>query len=63
MLQRILLIEDDPKLGRQIDEHLNEAGFDTTWLQNGDAAMSSPTAGSRSSCSTSCCRERSASTS
>ena len=40
MKQRILLIEDDPKLGRQIEEHLLGAGFDTTWLQNGDAAMS-----------------------
>lgn len=38
-MQRILLIEDDPKLGRQIVEHLNEAGFDTNWLQNGDAAL------------------------
>jgi len=40
MIQRILLIEDDPKLGRQIVEHLDEAGFETTWLRDGQTALS-----------------------
>ena len=39
MNQRILLIEDDQKLGQQIVEHLREAGFEPTWLTRGDAAF------------------------
>lgn len=39
MKQRILLVEDDPKLGKQIVDHLDEAGFETHWLQSGDAAL------------------------
>ena len=33
---RILLVEDDPKLGEQVVEHLQRAGYVTTWLQRGD---------------------------
>ena len=39
MAHRILLIEDDASLGRQIDGSLREAGFEPTWLTDGDAAM------------------------
>jgi two-component system response regulator MtrA len=42
MKQRILLVEDDPKLGRQIVDHLVEAGFDAQWLQTGDEALGHP---------------------
>ena len=37
--QKILLVEDDENLGRQIVEYLREAKFDPTWLKNGDHAM------------------------
>ncbi|MBI5362958.1 MAG: response regulator transcription factor [Planctomycetes bacterium] len=40
--QRILLVEDDLKLGKQIVDHLDEAGFETHWVQNGDAALAFP---------------------
>jgi len=36
---KILLVEDDEKLGRQVSENLRTAGFETTWLQRGDQAM------------------------
>jgi len=39
MRQRILVVEDDPSLGRQIVGHLEGAGFEPTWLTDGDAAM------------------------
>jgi len=35
MGERILLIEDDPDLGRQIVERLGKAGFEPTWWQQG----------------------------
>lgn len=43
MTQRILLVEDDASLGRQIVGHLRDAGFDPTWLTDGDSAMREPT--------------------
>jgi DNA-binding response OmpR family regulator len=42
MAQRILLVEDDESLGRQIVGHLQEAGFEPTWLKDGDAALREP---------------------
>jgi two-component system response regulator MtrA len=39
MSQRILLIEDDEKLGNQIVDHLREASFDPKWIKNGDEAL------------------------
>jgi DNA-binding response OmpR family regulator len=36
---RILLVEDDDKLGRQVLTHLTEAGFSVRWLQRGDEAL------------------------
>lgn len=39
MRHRILLIEDDENLGRQIVEHLRAADFDPTWVKNGDDAL------------------------
>jgi len=38
MAERILVVEDDPQLGGQIVEHLEGAGFDVTWVQDGDQA-------------------------
>jgi two-component system response regulator MtrA len=35
---RILLVEDNPDLGSQIQEQLTEEGFEVTWLQDGDEA-------------------------
>ncbi len=39
MKQRILLVEDDQELGKQIVGYLGEASFETRWLVNGDDAM------------------------
>jgi len=39
MQHRILLVEDDENLGRQILEHLRAADFDPTWIKNGDEAL------------------------
>jgi two-component system response regulator MtrA len=39
MRQRILLVEDDVPLGRQIVASLEGAGFDVAWVQDGDAAL------------------------
>ena len=36
---RILLIEDDEKLGRQILDQLREAGFEPSWIRQGDEAL------------------------
>jgi two-component system response regulator MtrA len=35
---RILLVEDDEALGRQVAQALSQAGFDTHWVQDGDEA-------------------------
>lgn len=40
MADRILLIEDDEPLARQVTRHLGEAGFEAEWLADGDAALS-----------------------
>ena len=36
---RILVIEDDVKLGRQLVGYLQEAGFEPTWVQDGREAL------------------------
>jgi two-component system response regulator MtrA len=36
---KILLVEDDPRLGEQIAAHLREAGFEPEWLARGDLAL------------------------
>jgi two-component system, OmpR family, response regulator MtrA len=36
-MERILLIEDDQKLGEQIVSHLRSAGFETIWWTEGEA--------------------------
>jgi DNA-binding response OmpR family regulator len=36
---KILLVEDDPRLGEQIAAHLREAGFEPEWLTRGDLAL------------------------
>ena len=41
MVPRILVIEDDPLLGRQIVEHLGGAGFDPLWWTEGRAPRAS----------------------
>jgi two-component system response regulator MtrA len=38
MADRILLVEDDEKLGAQIVEHLEGEGFVVRWIKNGDEA-------------------------
>ena len=40
MSNRILLVEDDDALGRQVVETLSQAGFDPHWVQDGDDARS-----------------------
>jgi len=40
MAERILIVEDDPQLGEQIVEHLERAGFEASWLRDGDEALS-----------------------
>lgn len=42
MSQRILLVEDDEELGRQIVGHLEEQDFETVWVKDGDQAMTMP---------------------
>jgi two-component system response regulator MtrA len=39
MSSRILVVEDDLALGRQIVERLRDSGFEPTWLQDGSAAL------------------------
>jgi DNA-binding response OmpR family regulator len=39
MRQKILLVEDDVQLGRQIVSHLHGADFSPTWIQNGNDAL------------------------
>lgn len=36
---RILVVEDDPKLGSLLEEGLGEEGFAITWVRDGDAAV------------------------
>ncbi len=38
MTNRILLVEDDAALGRQVTETLSRAGFDPHWVRDGDEA-------------------------
>jgi two-component system response regulator MtrA len=38
MTDRVLVIEDDPELGKQITRYLEEAGFEPTWITDGDEA-------------------------
>lgn len=40
--QKILLVEDDEQLGRQIVGYLRDAGFEPRWIKNGDDAMAEP---------------------
>jgi two-component system response regulator MtrA len=37
--QRVLLVEDDERLGAQIVDHLRDAGFEPTWIRRGDEAL------------------------
>ncbi len=39
MNTRVLLVEDDERLGRQVAAQLLRAGFQPTWLRDGDAAL------------------------
>ena len=42
MTRRILLVEDDASLGRQVAQTLRGAGYEPTWLTDGDAALREP---------------------
>ena len=39
MSDRILLVEDDAELGRQVADQLQGAGYAVDWLRNGDEAL------------------------
>ena len=39
MTSKLLLVEDDPELGKQILESLQAEGFELLWLRDGNAAM------------------------
>jgi two-component system response regulator MtrA len=45
LTHRILLVEDDEKLGTQIVEHLSGAGFQAAWLRDGASALTVEPAG------------------
>jgi DNA-binding response OmpR family regulator len=47
MLGRILLVEDDQKLGAQVIEHLRKTGFETLWWTEGKALTPAIAAGLR----------------
>ena len=36
---RILLVEDDEKLGKQVSDNLKAAGYEPTWIARGDHAL------------------------
>jgi two-component system response regulator MtrA len=38
-MARVLLVEDDEKLGRQVHDGLRAAGFEAEWAKRGDEAM------------------------
>jgi two-component system response regulator MtrA len=38
-MTRVLLVEDDDKLGRQVADGLRAAGFETEWAKRGDEAL------------------------
>ena len=38
-MMRVLVVEDDDKLGRQVAEGLRGAGFEVEWLKRGDEAI------------------------
>lgn len=38
-MTRVLIVEDDDKLGRQIQADLRAAGFETEWTRRGDQAL------------------------
>lgn len=42
---RILLVEDDERLGRQVAGQLERAGYATTWLRDGSEALRTPLEG------------------
>ena len=44
-MARILLVEDDAKLGEQVAAGLREDGHEVTWLRRGDAALAEPAHG------------------
>src|SRR5262245_48180028 len=39
MTHRVLVVEDDEQLGRQIVDHLHGAGYDPTWVRTGSQAL------------------------
>ena len=39
MTPRILIVEDDEALGRQLADRLRQSGFEPTWLRDGGAAL------------------------
>jgi len=39
LTQRVLLVEDDASLGRQVTDRLRAAGFEPTWVRDGQEAL------------------------
>jgi DNA-binding response OmpR family regulator len=39
MSDRILLVEDDDGIGRQVCRHLEDAGYEVEWMRDGDEAV------------------------
>jgi len=39
LTQRVLLVEDDASLGRQVADRLRAAGFEPTWVRDGQEAL------------------------
>lgn len=39
---RVLLVEDDDRLGRQVVGHLEQAGYQVTWITDGSKALAEP---------------------
>jgi DNA-binding response OmpR family regulator len=42
MAERVLLVEDDEKLGQQVCRWLRDAGYEVRWLTRGDEALVTP---------------------
>jgi len=38
-MSKVLLIEDDEELGAQVADHLRAAGYEPTWVKDGDEAL------------------------
>ena len=42
MVERLLVVEDDPDLGAQMQRDLRRAGFEVRWIRDGEEALAAP---------------------